>query len=316
MSILQNAIDSIALGIEDYNSDDPRRIVSCTRNIFAGILLLFKHKLSILSPPGSDEVLIKQRILPIVDGVTGIQWKGQGAKTVDVQQIEDRFKSLGINVDWSRIKKINEYRNNVEHYFSSAPHNAVQALIADSFIVIRDFVCEHLDEDPLSLLGAPTWNSLTSVNEVYEREKQECLAHIESVDWMYDSVLNALHDFRCKQCGSGLIDVMTHDADRWSAIFTCRSCGDELSFEEMVPLAISDYFGYDNYSAVKDGGDVATITCPSCNEETYVLEEDACVMCEESIERECQRCGIDIPPEELNGDEYCGYCAHKISKGE
>lgn len=59
MSILQNAIDSIALGIEDYNSSDSRRLISCTRNLFAGILLLFKHKLAILSPPGSDEVLIK-----------------------------------------------------------------------------------------------------------------------------------------------------------------------------------------------------------------------------------------------------------------
>lgn len=50
MSILKNAVDSIALGLEDYETsiaeEDERRIISCTRNIYAGILLLFKHKLS------------------------------------------------------------------------------------------------------------------------------------------------------------------------------------------------------------------------------------------------------------------------------
>jgi hypothetical protein len=75
MSILQNAIDSIALGIEDYSNPDPRRLISCTRNIFAGILLLFKHKLSQLSSPDSDEVLIKQQVLPTIDSLTGLQCK-------------------------------------------------------------------------------------------------------------------------------------------------------------------------------------------------------------------------------------------------
>ena len=44
MTILQNAIDSIALGIEDYEEavHDSRRLISCTRNIFAGILFTFK----------------------------------------------------------------------------------------------------------------------------------------------------------------------------------------------------------------------------------------------------------------------------------
>ncbi|MDR9548163.1 hypothetical protein RJC95_15525 [Acinetobacter baumannii] len=34
MTILQNAIDSIALGIEDYEEavHDSRRLISCTRN--------------------------------------------------------------------------------------------------------------------------------------------------------------------------------------------------------------------------------------------------------------------------------------------
>ncbi len=45
MTILNNAIDSIQLGIEDYEliGENPKRLISCTRNLFSGILLLFKH---------------------------------------------------------------------------------------------------------------------------------------------------------------------------------------------------------------------------------------------------------------------------------
>ena len=114
--ILKNAVDSISLGIEDYQlgtgnceSSDPRRLVSCTRNLFAGIILLFKHKLAKLSPPGSDEVLIKQRILPIRNSEGNIEWQGrQGRrkKTVGVQEICERFKNIGILIDWNVLIKL------------------------------------------------------------------------------------------------------------------------------------------------------------------------------------------------------------------
>lgn len=44
MSILQNAIDSIQVGIEDFEDGDERRNVSAVRNISAGTLLLYKEK--------------------------------------------------------------------------------------------------------------------------------------------------------------------------------------------------------------------------------------------------------------------------------
>jgi len=62
MSLLQNAIDSIQVGVEDYRMDDDRRYLSAVRNICAGILLLYKEKLKRLSPLYDKEVLIKQSI--------------------------------------------------------------------------------------------------------------------------------------------------------------------------------------------------------------------------------------------------------------
>ena len=85
--ILKNAIDSICMGIEDYKLgigdyefSAPRRLVSCTRNLFAGIMLLFKHKLAKLSPPGSDGLLIKQHIIPILNSKGNIEVEGPRPK--------------------------------------------------------------------------------------------------------------------------------------------------------------------------------------------------------------------------------------------
>jgi hypothetical protein len=59
-TILENAVQSLQIGIEDYQSTDQRRTLSAVRNITAGVLLLFKEKLRQLSPPNSNDVLIKQ----------------------------------------------------------------------------------------------------------------------------------------------------------------------------------------------------------------------------------------------------------------
>ena len=77
-TILNNAVQSIQIGVEDYKSSDPRRVLSATRNITAGVLLLFKEKLRQLSPPDSDEVLIKQRIQPEFDANGGVVFIGDG----------------------------------------------------------------------------------------------------------------------------------------------------------------------------------------------------------------------------------------------
>lgn len=316
MSIFNNAIDSIVLGVEDYKSADSRRAISATRNLVAGILLLIKHQLSELSPSGSDEVLIKQRILPKPDGKGGILWLGSGDKTVDVQQMRDRCTSLGITVDWPRVEKIVKHRNEVEHYFSSVTQNTLKSLLADSFVVIRDFLKTQLGEDPLEALGQATWSTLTEVAEVYEKEKKECEANLATVDWTYPQVLAAFKEWRCPKCGSGLIDVDNPGADKWSAKLVCRSCGQTYDFETAAGEAIDDYYTGENHFSIKDGGEPITIECPECSTETYLLDEDHCLICGESATRVCEVCGNTIPFSEIDGSGVCGYCRHQMSKDD
>ena len=315
MSILKNAIDSIAVGLEDYSSPDQRRVISCTRNVFAGILLLFKHKLSLLSAPGSDEALIKQRVLPVIDESAHIEWKGKGSKTVDVQGIKERFESLNIDVDWRRIEKINSFRNDIEHYFSNLKHEAIRSLISDSFVIINDFIRKHLNEDPKELLGDAAWGVLIEVNEVYEKEKAECLATLQSLEFFDDEIFNAFERYSCDECGSGLIVPSVCGGEATGAEYTCKSCGKTLPYEEMVSEAVTDYFSHEVYLSHTDGGDSPLADCPECGG-VYLYAQGVCASCGHSAEHACQRCGSTIMPEELFAEPFCGYCAHVMSKDD
>ena len=312
--ILKNAVDSISLGIEDYQlgigdceSSDPRRLVSCTRNLFAGIILLFKHKLAKLSPPRSDEVLIKQRILPIRNSEGNIEWQGQGEKTVGVQEIRKRFENLDVRVDWERINAINKYRNNIEHYYSSEPHNSIRSLITDCFIVIRDFVKEHLKMDPIDLFRSDIWRELTDIAEVYEKEKQECIKHIESIECEHNTLKAALIEYRCEKCESGLIDVISQGTDIFDAKFKCRSCGRIWDFVSIVDQVVFDYFSARNRLSRMSEMYPIIVTCPTCDLETYVLKENKCLVCGEMANLECRLCGELI----LDGGVFCSYCSRE-----
>lgn len=315
MSILKNAIDSIVVGLEDYGSPDQRRVISCARNVFAGILLLFKHKLSSLSPEDSDEALIKQRVLPVQNTDGRLEWKGKGKKTVDVQGIRERFESLKIDVDWKRIEKINDFRNDIEHYYSNLKHETIRSLISDSFVIINDFVREHLGEDPKELFGDEAWAVLIEVNEVYEREKAECVAALQKLSFFDDEVLNAFEAYSCDECGSGLIMPSVCEGEAIDADYACKACGRTLPYDEMVDKAVSEYYSYDVYLSHTDGGDSPLADCPECGG-TYLYAQGVCASCGHAAEHECQRCGSTIMPEELYAEPFCGYCDHVMSKDD
>lgn len=165
-TLLDNAIQSIQLGVEDFESTDPRRPLSAVRNIVAGVLLLFKEKLRRLSPNGSD-LLIKAKLKPIQDTHGNIVFEGCGRKTVDVQQIEERFESLKVSVDWKMFNRTNSIRNDIEHFYTNESPSTIRELVVDAFMLIRDFVTRELEEDPVTLLEKATWDVFLNVARIY-----------------------------------------------------------------------------------------------------------------------------------------------------
>src|SRR5882762_10250264 len=142
MDLLTNAIESIQVGVEDYQSGTRPRLLSAVRNIHAGILLLFKEALRRESPADTNDVLMMAKMLPLRDS-RGIVFVGDGKKTADIQQIRERFEGVGIVADWKRFDRINEARNDVEHRYPTVDQKTLQGVIADSFIIVRNFITDE-----------------------------------------------------------------------------------------------------------------------------------------------------------------------------
>lgn len=318
MNIFQNAVNSIQIGIEDYQSDDERRSVSAVRNIAAGILLLYKEKLCQLSPKNNKELLIKQHLRPVQSSDGEITFEGKGHKTVDVQSIKDRFKSLKITVEWKRFDEINKLRNELEHYYTTQSPNAVREIVAKSFLLIRDFLSEYLEKDPQEVLGEEAWTILLDVSEVYAAEEEACKKSIAAIDWRYSSIEDALDFLRCEKCHSSLIQA-PHSEDRYPNIsLHCKSCNYDFSFENIIEQCIDDLLSGDAgaHVTIKDGGELPYDKCLECEQDTFIHCESCCVACGYEVEyTNCIYCEESLSIEELwDGGGTCGHCEYKFEK--
>jgi len=235
MDLLENAIQSIQVGVEDYLADSNARLLSAARNIHAGILLLFKEALYRLSPDGSNGVLIMSKVVPEKRPDGKIVFVGQGTHTVKTAEIQERFKSLGIIADWKRFDKISRVRNEVEHFYPKISQDALKGLISDSFLIIGDFVQSQLKEEPCDLLGDKTWQAMLQVTEVYEEEQKRCLESLNQIDWESDALANGLSELACRDCGSELLRPLETVESVQEVVLLCSSCGATEPSDSFIP---------------------------------------------------------------------------------
>jgi len=311
MDLLTNAITSIKLGVEDYQTVNPDRMLSAVRNVHAGILLLYKEALRRKSPPESNDVLVKAQMRPEMNAAGELSFVGIGKKTVDIAQIKERFKGLGIQTKWDLLEKITEARNDLEHYIPKHSQAALEGLIANAFAIVRDFITRELKEDPLQVLGEATWQAMLNVSTVYEEELAACEAAREAVDWQSDVLEEGLSDLSCEECGSDLLRPAEVDGD---TLIECSRCGATESRDSYAPKAIKAALEGEAYSAMKDGGDDPYTDCPECGLEAYVMSEHKCANCQAEAQHDCERCGAEIPASEMMCSPYCGYCQYMYEK--
>ena len=290
-AILENSVQSLQIGIEDFQSQDPRRVLSAVRNLTAGVLLLFKEKLRQLSPPDSGEVLIKQksRIVKAPDG--SIHVLGIGKRTVDAMQIQERLTDLGVAVDWKRVDAIVEVRNEVEHHSTSVSSTRLKELIYGSFVVISDFITKHLGAEPVHLLGEAVWDVMLKAAAVYKALLDECSGELEKIKWPHEIHERLSKHLCCDQCSSELLKPSNPDEeDARLLMFTCRACGREAEYAELVEHAVEACFAGEAYIAMTDGGDQPVEDCFDCGRGTYIQELDECVACGVTLtHRTCAR---------------------------
>lgn len=278
MSILVNAIEAIQIGLEDFKSKDPRRANSSLRNIFAGLLLLFKEKLARMSPEGSDEILIKQKIVPALDKDGALFFEGDGHKTVDVQQIKERFRDLDIKVIWKDFDEINKLRNNIEHYYTEKSPSLVNEVISKSFKIIRDFCVTYLEEEPADLFGTASWNIFLEADEIYQSEKTASEQSLAKVDWGFKTLVQAVQHLRCPSCASDLIHAMDtkYEVEKEFPLI-CKKCQEEFDIEEVIEECVREELAGAAHIAGMDGAEGPYAECPECLKTTYIFDEGCCI---------------------------------------
>lgn len=318
MSLFRNAIASIQIGIEDFQSDDSRRYISAVRNIYAGILLLCKEKLREMSPHGSDEVLLKQNIAPIISG-KNIVFTGTGKKTVDYQQIKNRLRNLGISVEWQQIEQIQKIRNDIEHYHCVAPKSQVNEAISDSCVVIRGLLVDVLQKRPIEVLGEKCWQVLLDTKEVFDQERRVCRESFLSVEWFAESCSRAAEYFECLECGSSLVKQgVSSNKSQHDITLSCSACNAKPEFIEVLTDALQQVYASERYGAALGENLNPLQDCPECTHETYIVSEGICAACEFVMpEAECGVCGESLSLEDYTFHEnLCSYHAWQSSKDD
>lgn len=313
--IFDNAITSIVLGIEDFETGTEARMLSAARNYYAGLLLLAKECLVRAAPEADAMEVIGAKFRPKPDGDGGVDHEVVGYTTVDLTQLKARFRDFKLPWPDADINKLQRFRNELEHYHLKEPVSALGEAIASSFPMVVDFF-DILGEDPHSDL-ADVWDTILAQHDAFEKVQKLCLASLESVGW--PAVTSDLGRMACPNCGSSLIGQSDpSNDDHEQVVGKCHQCGHEIDFEEMMEMVVAASYEIDAYTLAKEGMDSPIAECPLCSATAYVDngEVSICFACGETIASDCDHCGTRIDANEYNHDhpELCSYCAYKWEK--
>ena len=309
--IYRNALEAIQVGVEDFNEGSPPRLSSAVRNLTAGILLLCKEKLRRLSP--EDEILIWKQITPSLDEDGKVIFEGSGKTTVDVSEIQARFKACGIEIDVTLLQRITNVRNRVEHHHVDDV-SQIRGAFADGLLFLSQFMPKHLGVDPQEEIDEETWAQLVAEKEIEDRLRKECKASYAEIEGP-KLLTDAIEREGCPECSSVLVrQIQPQNTNPFEAEWACRSCGHTSSNQEWMGRILPIHLAGASFLAAKDGGPDLLDTCPECGEEAYVYEEEVCLAC--GFEYEAKECLVCSEP--LGLDEYdeslCSYHRYVADK--
>lgn len=315
-SLFNNAIQSIQLGIEDYQANDPKRAISAVRNLYSGTLLLAKEVLVRAAPNADPRDVLAARLKPVPDGSGGIEIAAVPHRTIDFNDLGERFKDFGLPIDQGALRDLNRIRNDIEHLYTNAARDALLEAIAKALPVVVDMF-RLAGEDPRAVLGE-AWQVMLDVRNVYDRELAECRRTFEGVDWKSAAMSEAA--LLCPVCSSHLVERKDLSKSHHEyADAKCRACGADISADKLMEVALEEHFSTESYIAAKDGGEEPLYMCPECTVNAYVIwdGENACAWCGLSL-GECWRCHTSLTPNNVDSDnnESCDYCGHMMSKDD
>ncbi|CAK0741717.1 DUF4145 domain-containing protein [Azospirillaceae bacterium] len=245
-----------------------------------------------MSPPGSNDLLIRTKKKAVRDSDGTVRLVGDGKKTIDRFEIEETFKQLQFTVDLSQLKRLADIRNDIEHMHPTHAPALIQEAIADAMPIIRDVIVRELHEEPSALLGQAAWDSMLEQARMFKAEQDACRASFDAVDWNSDALAAAFDEFRCPLCSSTLLRNNNVEAKQPHEIsLVCSKCGEEADAEDVIEAAVGESLSGDAYVAMTDGGDCPLENCPECDREIFIVGEGRCANCGFSLHGyECAVC--------------------------
>lgn len=290
-----NAVNSIQVGILDYQSDDPRRLISAARNYYAGLLLLGKQCLLEAAPNAEPMEVIGERFKPVPDGGGGVCYEPSGTRTIDLEGLKNRFEDFDLPWPKISIKRLQQLRNNLEHFYVDEPLNAVKEAIAQSFPMVISFF-KTLNRDPAKELDE-AWPEMLRDRDFFEAQRSECDQSLRAIQWPFR--ITTFENMSCPNCGSPLIEQIDPTNEEVQDVEgRCRGCGIALSAEKVTGLVLQAEFGLEAHVAAKEGDYDVIADCPACGEETYVTSARfcGCFWCCEEFVGECDCCHAPLRP--------------------
>ena len=315
--LFKNAVQSIKLGVQDYEAHEPARVLSAVRNFYAGLLLLAKEVLVRRVPRANEGEIIASGYKPVPDQSGGVTYVPQSQNTIDLSTIGQRFKDFGLRINRNALGDLSKIRNDIEHRYPKEPAKSVRRAIAKAFPVAAELF-RLAGEEPHTVLGE-AWETMLEVHEVYEQEHDACRATFGNVEWRPPFLKNAPRT--CPDCQSDLVaQDNSENREQEDAKAHCRSCGSSISAEALIQHALNAHFEHKNYVAKMDG-DVAPLNhCPECGSFTYVWAEESsgCIQCGYTLDDKCGRCGSELTPDDVCYDDpsYCSWCGHMMAKDD
>ena len=196
--LLENAIDSLVLGIGFYiNEDIDRPHKHSILTIFHSIELLLKERLY-----RENKIFIYKNIdTPINDN----------SLTVGMKDIFGRFKNLGVNLDTDDRKTIEELqkrRNRIEHHHYNEDEND-SLVIGKSLRFVYFFMKKHLDDTLESHLDNETYNKVREIILKYEERLEEAKQVVNKLTTPVtkDDLCGMPSSANCPECGHDTVVI-------------------------------------------------------------------------------------------------------------